>query len=277
MVRTTYGRCEQDNLRPGRVRACGDPAEDARRVVIDAGAHVGIFSLLASAHARAVVALEPHPVNFAQLAANGGQQGRERRTRARARYGRTRGKVDLVEGPHSGAGRWSSAARVADPSRAETFDSIVAETGPVDLLKLDIEGAEFEVLESALERALRQISAVVAELHLEGQRERLAPTVDRTRRSGFAVVVSPPPSARWYESMRALIQKRRRLRAEARLRLAVVVLYSLAAVLRLVWKPHSRGRRVAVSLCDPWRVRTESPARERNGVAAVPAARPQSD
>jgi FkbM family methyltransferase len=227
----------KDNLVLAEYERAGIRLEDARRVVIDAGAHVGIFSLLASAHARAVVSLEPHPVNFAQLAANMAANKVESVDARQSALWSQQGKVDLVEGPHSGAGSVLGGEGRTITVEAETLDSIVAETGPVDLLKLDIEGAEFEVLESALDETLRQISAVVAELHLEGQRERLAPTVDRLRRSGFAVVVSPPPSARWYESMRALIQKRRRLRAEARLRLAVVVLYSLAAVLRLVWKP----------------------------------------
>jgi FkbM family methyltransferase len=227
----------KDNLVLAEYERAGIRLEDARGVVIDAGAHVGIFSLLASAHARAVIALEAHPANFALLAANMAANRVESVDARQRALWSEQGTVDLVEGPQSGAGSVLGGEGRTITVEAETLDSIVAETGPVDLLKLDIEGAEFEVLESALDETLRQISAVVAELHLEGQRERLAPTVDRLRRSGFAVVVSRPPSAHWHESMRALIRKRRRLRAETRLRLAVVVLYSLAAVLRLVWKP----------------------------------------
>jgi FkbM family methyltransferase len=262
----------KDNLVLAEYERAGIRLEDARGVVIDAGAHVGIFSLLASAHARAVVALEAHPANFALLAANL-EANRVESVDARQRaLWSEQGRLDLVEGPQSGAGSVLGGEGRTIPVEAETLDSIVAETGPVDLLKLDIEGAEFEVLESASDETLRQISAVVAELHLEGRQARLAPTVNRLRRSGFSVVVSRPPSADWHESMRALIRTRRRLRAEARLRLAVIVLYGLAAVLRLVWKPAAADDEL-LFLYATRDGRTESPARERNGSAALSTAR----
>jgi FkbM family methyltransferase len=227
----------KDNLVLGEYEREGIRLEDARGVVIDAGAHVGLFSLLASAHARTVIALEAHPANFALLAANVAEnKAGNVEVRQRALWS-AEGNVELVEGPQSGAGSVLGGAGRSIAVRAETLDSIVAENRPVDLLKLDIEGAEFAVLGSASDETLRQISAVVAELHLDGQRERLAPMIERLRESGFAVVVSRPPSAHWYEAMRALIRKRHRLRGEARLRFAVVAVYSLIAALRPVWKP----------------------------------------
>jgi FkbM family methyltransferase len=38
--------------------------------VVDAGAHVGLFSLAASTFAKEVISLEPHPVNFKLLQLN---------------------------------------------------------------------------------------------------------------------------------------------------------------------------------------------------------------
>jgi FkbM family methyltransferase len=227
----------KDNLVLAEYEREGVRLEDVRGTVIDAGAHVGLFALLASAHARRVVALEPHPANFAALTANVADNRVENVDARQRALWSERGKVDLAEGTQSGAGSVLGGEGRRFAVQADTLDSMVAETGPVDLLKLDIEGAEFAVLEHASDETLRRISAVVAELHVEGQQERLASLVDRLRESGFTVVVSRPPSARWRESMRAIVRNRRRLRGEARLRLAVVALFSLMAVLRPVWKP----------------------------------------
>jgi FkbM family methyltransferase len=224
----------KDNLVLAEYERAGIRLASANGVVVDAGAHVGLFSLLASAHARTVIALEAHPTNFALLAANvAGNRAENVEARHRALWS-AQESVYLVEGPQSSAGSVLGGNGRTFAVQADTLDSIVAETGPVDLLKLDIEGAEFAVLEHASDETLGQISAVVAELHLEGRRERLAPTVDRLRASGFGVVVSEPPSAHWRAAMRAVLRNRRRLRGEARLRLTVVALYSLVAALRPV-------------------------------------------
>jgi FkbM family methyltransferase len=229
----------KDNLVLAEYERAGIRLEGAHGVVIDAGAHVGLFSLLASAHARTVVALEAHPSNFALLAANVADNEAENVDARQRALWSEQGSVDLVEGPQSGAGSILGGEGRAITVVADTLDSIVAETGPVDLLKLDIEGAEFAVLEHASDETLHRIGAIVAELHLEGQQERLAPTLDRLRESGFAVVVRRPPSAHWRESMHAVLRSRSRLRRELRLRLAVVALYSLIAALRPVWKPEA--------------------------------------
>jgi FkbM family methyltransferase len=231
----------KDNLVLAEYERNGIRLEHARGVVIDAGAHVGLFSLLASAHARTVVALEAHPANFSLLAANVADNKAEHVEARQCALWSTKGSVELVEGQQSGGGSVLGGAGRSIEVQAESLDSIVAGAGPVDLLKIDIEGAEFEVLEHASDETLGRISAIVAELHLDGQRERLDPTVDRLRASGFSVVVSRPPSAHWRASMWAVLRSRRRLRGEARLRLAVVALYSLIAALRPVWQAAADG------------------------------------
>jgi FkbM family methyltransferase len=224
----------KDNLVLGEYERYGVSLERARGVVIDAGAHVGLFSLLASARARDVVALEAHPVNFALLVANLERNERGNVDARHCALWSEPGQVDLVEGSNSGAASVLGGEGRTFTVQADTLDAIVAETGPVDLLKLDIEGAEFAVIDSASDETLRQISAVVAEVHLDGEGERLGPLVGRLRNSGFAVVVRPPPSARWRESIRAVLHNRRRLRGETRLRLTVVALHSLSAAIRAV-------------------------------------------
>jgi FkbM family methyltransferase len=208
--------------------------------VVDAGAHLGLFALLASAHAEKVFAFEAHPENFAALTANIARNGRGNIVPRQCAVWSAPGRVQLVEGPHSGAGSILAGDGRAFDVEAETLDSIVAETGPVDLLKIDIEGAEFDVLDHASEATLRQISTIVGELHLEGRLERLSPTVARLRDAGFSVVVRRPPIAHWRESMRALIRNRRRLRREHRLRFTVAAVYTLVALVRPMLPPRSR-------------------------------------
>ena len=63
-----------------------------------------------------------------------------------------RGEVDLFEGAHTAAGSVLEAASVRHRVPAMTLDDIVADAGHIDLLKLDIEGAEFAILEQASRR-----------------------------------------------------------------------------------------------------------------------------
>jgi FkbM family methyltransferase len=222
----------KDNLLIGEYERSGISLADVRGVVVDAGAHVGLFSLLASAHARAVVSLEAHPANFALLEANiARNEAGHVEARNRALWSEL-GRVSFVEGDQSGHGSVLGEEGRRFEVETETLDSIVETTGPVDLLKLDIEGAEFDVLDRAADETLQQISAIVAEVHLHRQKSRLTATLERLHESGFHVVVRRPPLAHWWETMGALAEKRGRLRGELRLRLVVAGLYSAMALAR---------------------------------------------
>ena len=220
----------KDNLILGEYERNGIGLQDLRGVVVDAGAYVGLFTLLASVHAQEVVALEAHPDNVALLREN---VGRNRRTNVVVRHSAlwsTDGTTSFGDGPATSAGSVfaEGGKQLSVPSLS--LDSLIASTGPVDLLKLDVEGAEFDILDAASEESLSQVRAIVAELHLEARSERLSPTLARLRALGFTVAVRRPPIYFWRESMQALWRNRRRLRREVRLRLAVPVLYTLVAL-----------------------------------------------
>ena len=221
----------KDNLLLAEYEREGVSLCDVSGVVVDAGAHVGVFSLLASVHAPSVVAIEAHPGNYVVLEENVRRNGRENVTVRHSALTATEGQVELVEGPDSASGsvlHERPGRRFSVPSI--TLDSVIASTGPVDLCKLDIEGAEFDVLDTATDETLGQISALAAELHLEGRHDRLGPVVRRLRALGFRVAVRRPPLHYWAETMRTLWQTRHRLHGEARLRLAVPIVYTLAAL-----------------------------------------------
>jgi FkbM family methyltransferase len=220
----------KDNLILGEYEREGLRLDRFSGVVVDAGAHVGTFALLASTHAQSVVAIEAHPENFSMLQHNISRNHRTNVTAFHSALWTVGGTVEFVEGARTseGAIRGESGELFSVPSI--TLDSITASTGPIDLLKLDIEGAEFDVLDAASEDSLSQISAIAAELHLKGRRDRLDPTLARLRSLGFTAVVRRPPLHNWKETMAAIWRHRRRLKGEVRLRLAVPVVYTLVAL-----------------------------------------------
>ena len=220
----------KDNLVLAEYERFGIRLDDFPGTVVDAGAHVGVFTLLASAHARQVLALEAHPGNAALLRENVERNGRANVVAEHAALGSVDGTAFFEEGPISSAGSLVAGndGRLAVPSR--TLDSVLASTGPIDLLKLDVEGAEFDVLGAASDETLGQIGAIVGELHLESRADELEPLTGRLRALGFDVGVRPPPIDDWTASMRALWRNRNRLRGERRLRFAVLVVYTAVAV-----------------------------------------------
>lgn len=121
------------------------------RTIVDAGANIGIFSLLANRlwpDAR-IVALEIDDGNFEILAANASQI--EGMTACKTALWSSVGDLHFV----SGEGAQSHSVRAEGAGTGRTVSSTTLEQlardhglGTIDWLKLDIEGAEAEVVES---------------------------------------------------------------------------------------------------------------------------------
>jgi FkbM family methyltransferase len=158
--------------------------------VVDAGAHAGIFSLLASQWAKEVVAIEASRVNFDLLKLNIDRNGIDNiDARNRALWGKSGEMVQLEAMIASGSGRLKESEVNERCNEVETLslDDLIDEIGDIDLLKIDIEGAEFEVLGACTK--LSSISTIVGELHIENEGERylLDTLVETLRNSGFNV------------------------------------------------------------------------------------------
>jgi FkbM family methyltransferase len=167
----------------------------AARFVVDLGAHVGSFTLWAAGAAPCRVhAFEPNPATFELLRRN--LESDPERLRC------TRAAVAGEPGTRRLALTEDSAANSIDPVPAEestagltvptiTLGEALERAGfpRVDVLKMDIEGAEFEVLDHLGPRALDGVGAVVIECHRRpgASPERLAA---RLEREGFEVGVS---------------------------------------------------------------------------------------
>jgi FkbM family methyltransferase len=141
--------------------------------VVDLGANVGLFSARASELARRVVAYEPFPENFACLQKNVAFRKNVEAV-PEAVAGRT-GMLKLYR-PHneSNSGSYSSFV-YDDRALSEVFDEVPAVTlnalferhaiDCCDLLKMDVEGSEYEILHAAGDAVLERIQRIHGEYH----------------------------------------------------------------------------------------------------------------
>lgn len=190
--------------------------------VIDAGAHVGLFSLAAAQHAERVVSLEPDPVNFRVLEINRRLNAAENITPLEAALWHEDGELSFRSSWHSTGGSVGPGGDLQVAARG--LDGLIEEYGPVDLLKIDVEGAEFEVLPRS--ERLADVRCIVGELHLNRDGEEQA-VVGSLRDRGFKVEIVSASSlyeARWAATV---VRNWRALRGQTAIKLGLVA-YLLA-------------------------------------------------
>jgi FkbM family methyltransferase len=136
--------------------------------ICDVGAHIGAVSLALAALAPAgrVDAFEPSPTSAALLAGNARANGLGNVHVHQLAMLDTPGPAHLRRTPFS-AGSFVAAAEdgLAEPVAATSLDAWAAETGleRLDLLKLDVEGAELRVLAGAAATLARHRPTIVVE------------------------------------------------------------------------------------------------------------------
>lgn len=148
--------------------------------VMDVGANWGYFTLLAAAAvgpSGAVVSLEPDPRQFDTLARNVEMNGFTQVKTLRAAASARSGRVTLLgysdDEENRGVTRIAGAAERATPDAARQFDvdavtidGLMPPVREVDLVKIDVEGAEDLVIEGMREGlSLHRYRAVLLELH----------------------------------------------------------------------------------------------------------------
>jgi FkbM family methyltransferase len=217
----------------------------ATGTVIDAGAHVGLFSLIAAQHAECVVALEPDPINRDVLALNRRLNRSDRIVIEPAALWSQDGEMPFRTSWHSTGGRVGSDGELR--VRTRSLDSLIAEHGDVDLLKLDIEGAEFEVLPAA--RQLRRVARIVAELHVGDDGED-RPIVRALEASGFHVRLIDAPSLYTRGWIRHVLRNWRSLQGQRKIKLGLL-LYLLLPVSKPRRPPGGRDMPLLVAERQP--------------------------
>ncbi|MFN0058363.1 MAG: FkbM family methyltransferase [Planctomycetota bacterium] len=177
---------------------CSGPLE----CVVDLGANVGIFAAFAAARARRVVACEPMPNNFRELTAN--LAGLNNVALVRAAIAATPGtlrlyrpRLEMLTGTYS-AHPDPTRYVIEDPEQvpALTLDQLFVEQSITrcDLLKIDIEGHEYEVLHATSSATLAKIQRIHGEYHdvrPEDPRTRIDHFREFLTRCGYRVELLP--------------------------------------------------------------------------------------
>jgi FkbM family methyltransferase len=133
--------------------------------IVDVGAHIGMASILfARKYPTAkIIAVEPEPSNFAALIRNTAPY--KTITPIQAALWREDGEVTLGASNAHPKGAFQIVDNGRQRVRAIAMGTLMRETGihSIDLLKVDIEGAELEVFESC--PWIRDVRVLAIELH----------------------------------------------------------------------------------------------------------------
>lgn len=182
---------------------------------VDAGAHVGQYSMLASGRVGAagrVVAFEPHPVLGRVLRRNVRRAGCTNVTVSSLALGQASSRAELVLHPSANYGGSSlrpdgaTAHHRRAPVRVIPLDEYLARASVarrVDALKLDVEGAELDVIEGASRTLAANPRIVLVVEFLRDNPLRFGKTVEdleaRLRELGFLLFSLTPDGLRRYE------------------------------------------------------------------------------
>jgi FkbM family methyltransferase len=165
-------------------------------VVIDVGAHIGSFTLLAAVRGARVLALEPVPSNYTSLVENVRLNNLQAQVKTlnRAAWSlagkRTMRVTDETTGGSSLCYGKETAPEI--PVHCVRLDELM-DTERIticDLLKLDCEGAEFEILHTMNHAAWWRIQSIVLEYHL-GAGHSLAQLQNLLAAQGFLIATRP--------------------------------------------------------------------------------------
>ena len=153
--------------------------------VIDVGANVGAFAVLAARRGASVDAYEPHPETFVHLERNTAGLGVRC---VRAAVVAAPGAGGMV--PFEASGDSDTHYRVGEGGlevRAVALADVIG--SGCDLLKMDCEGAEFELLEGTSAEVWGQVCRVACEVHpWAGE---VQPFAERLEEMGFQVRSEP--------------------------------------------------------------------------------------
>ncbi len=140
--------------------------------VVDVGAQIGLFSLKMAPRAERILTFEPEPENFKLLSRNLAGERHQHVEKFNKAVARRPGTLRLYVAPDNPG---AHTAFPAETSAVEKFQEVEAVRLPdilderkishIDYLKLDCEGAEYEIMASLVEWGLDRISYIGMEYH----------------------------------------------------------------------------------------------------------------
>jgi FkbM family methyltransferase len=166
--------------------------------VVDIGANQGFFSLYAASRGAVVYAFEPCIDNFQMLQWNISKNGLENCVKPfNAAVTDKEGKVNLFVGLDRSGEIMSGTASVRNENRggkgvqtqlvrSVTLDSLLSDLQieRCDFLKMDCEGAEYEILASTSQASFSRIARISIECH----ENRMQEAVTSLKKAGFEVI-----------------------------------------------------------------------------------------
>jgi FkbM family methyltransferase len=136
------------------------------QLVLDVGAHLGFFTLLASrlvGESGRVIALEPDPVMTEHLHANVARNGVANVTALQAAVGESVSTLSFAPGAGAGVGHLDPDGSLV--VEVTTLDALAERFGEPHLLKVDVEGGELNVLRGGRATLRRARPVLIVEVH----------------------------------------------------------------------------------------------------------------
>jgi len=157
-----------------------------RGLCIDVGAWIGYYSLLLAQDARKVIALEPDPRNIRYLRHNLIVNKVNNVRILPLALDTKDGDADLVLSPMS-SGNSLHASGYTRKVRTIQLETLLADhcEGEIDLIKMDIEGAEFSILNNLNKSVFQQVNKWLIECHKKGAPQRQLQAIFET--NGYGV------------------------------------------------------------------------------------------
>jgi FkbM family methyltransferase len=146
----------------------GIPAQ--RNLIVDVGSHVGFYALKHASSTKKIICLEPNPINYKLLCLNIALNKLKNVLPLKVALWRERGEV-LMEAEQNSVSHHIINTEEGFYSHSHykvesiTLRDLIDMFGDIDVLKLDIEGAENIVIPSFDQKSLDKVAFLVAELH----------------------------------------------------------------------------------------------------------------
>ena len=169
--------------------------------VVDLGANVGLFTCAIQGRAEKVIAVEAVESHFQQARANILLNGGDPACLVRHAVTAESGQEVAIHVDHQNAGssslfqKFSHDTLVQETVSTISLEDLLAGCAAIDLVKCDVEGAEFEIFLNAPMELLRRIRRLVMEVHLtiDDAEDKSQALLRRLRDGGMTVSVHTPP------------------------------------------------------------------------------------
>ncbi len=206
-------------------------------VLIDAGAHAGLYSLKASPYFKKIISIEPHPEIYRLLTQNIKiNKVKNISPLQKALWYEEDEEMKLVESPYNTAN--SSLVSDNTDSRNKIFSvktlslkDLVSKYGKINLLKMDIEGAELEVITQTPCEILKCIDAIVAEIHACRTPVLLSQIVNKLKTCDFEVEILKRPQFYYKESVKKIIKNWKKVKGLTKLKLLSIFSFTFFKIL----------------------------------------------